>query len=589
MAVGAPRQRRRESAERLALRLPRVPGLVTGALCLLLGGFMALRLFSSLAVLVVLTCVGLVLAGIGELASGAAGGRRGRGDRSRWAWAGVLVVAGVVGLVRPGLTVHALVVVTGAGLVVSGLVELVQGVRGRASRWVAVVSGSASVGLGVLALAWPDVTVVVLAVLLGLRIALFGVDLLMVAWRGPRGGARVSRGPVRAVASLVVVAALLVVGTLVHGGVPVPDAFYSAPATAPSQLGRLLRAEPFTRDVPAAAHGWRILYTTTREAGQPAVASALVVVPRAASSSPPAVIAWAHGTTGAAPACAPSLQEHPFESGALFLTDQVVAHGWALVATDYVGLGTAGPHPYLVGEAEGRSVLDAVRAAHQLSGVTLGTDTVVWGHSQGGHAALWTGVLGPTYAPDVHLDGIAALAPASNLPALVEHLGGSRIGSMFASYVATAYGSVYDDVQPDDYIRPGARLIMREMGQRCLSNPGVLVSLGTALSMDKAPWHRDVAAGAFGERLTQNTPTGAIAVPLLIAQGLADTLVTPSSQDAYVQQRCAAGQAVDYRTYAGRGHVELVTADSPLVPDLLAWTQDRLAGVAPTSTCPAAA
>ena len=74
---------------------------------------------------------------------------------------------------------------------------------------------------------------------------------------------------------------------------------------------------------------------------------------------------------------------------------------------------------------------------------------------------------------------------------------------------------------------------------------------------------------------------------VLIAQGLADTLVAPASQAAYVRQRCSAGQVVDYRTYAGRGHVELVTADSPLVPDLLAWTQDRPAGVGPSSTCPA--
>ncbi|MFN8629577.1 MAG: hypothetical protein U0838_04430 [Chloroflexota bacterium] len=47
---------------------------------------------------------------------------------------------------------------------------------------------------------------------------------------------------------------------------------------------------------------------------------------------------------------------------AFFLLDQVIAHGWVLVATDYVGLGTPGPHPYLIGQGEGRSVLDASRA-----------------------------------------------------------------------------------------------------------------------------------------------------------------------------------------------------------------------------------
>ena len=37
--------------------------------------------------------------------------------------------------------------------------------------------------------------------------------------------------------------------------------------------------------------------------------------------------------------------------------------GYAVVRTDYDGLGTPGVHQYLVGTSEGRSVLDAVRAA----------------------------------------------------------------------------------------------------------------------------------------------------------------------------------------------------------------------------------
>ena len=53
----------------------------------------------------------------------------------------------------------------------------------------------------------------------------------------------------------------------------------------------------------------------------------------------------------------------------------------------------------------------------------LGEQTVVWGHSQGGHAALWTGQLAPTSAPELDIAGVAALAPASNLPGLIDNLG----------------------------------------------------------------------------------------------------------------------------------------------------------------------
>ncbi len=108
-------------------------------------------------------------------------------------------------------------------------------------------------------------------------------------------------------------------------------------------------------------------------------------------------------------------------SDANYLIDEaVVQQGWAVVVTDYAGLGTAGPHPYLIGEGEARSVLDATRAARQLDDISLSTETVVWGHSQGGHAALWTGQLAPTYAPDVGVIAVAAMAPAANLPALIE-------------------------------------------------------------------------------------------------------------------------------------------------------------------------
>src|SRR5437867_1005526 len=55
-----------------------------------------------------------------------------------------------------------------------------------------------------------------------------------------------------------------------------PDAFYDPPAQRPGDPGALLRSEPYTKDLPAGARGWRILYTTKR-ANSPAVASAIVV------------------------------------------------------------------------------------------------------------------------------------------------------------------------------------------------------------------------------------------------------------------------------------------------------------------------
>jgi len=377
----------------------------------------------------------------------------------------------------------------------------------------------------------------------------------------------------------------VVASVVVQRGIPRPDAFYDPPDDVPSAPGQLLRSEPFTSaEIPSGAGAWRILYTTTRDEGRPAVASALVVAP--VSSTPSPVVAWAHGTTGAASGCAPSVLTDGLGAGAMFVQDDVLAQGWAMVAPDYTGLGTAGPHPYLIGQGEGRSVLDAVRAAHQLTAAELADETVVWGHSQGGHAALWTGMLAPTYAPELQIDGVAALAPASNLPALVDVVESVTGGALFASYVVEGYTAEYPDVSFDALVRPGARILTREMAQRCLAEPGVLVSALTSVALDKPIWSGDPSSGVFLDRLVENVPSGRIAAPLLLAQGADDALVTPAAQGAYVDDRCAAGYPVDYRTYAGRGHVPLVEADSPLIPELVAWTADRFADEPATDTCP---
>ncbi len=599
--------RARRALRDLGDRLPPWVAVVLGAAATALGAAVVLRPFASLAVLVVAVVAAFVVLGLVELVGDGGTTPDARGPRALRVVRGLLFLAlAVAVLVWPAPTIGVVALLVGVGLVVAGVLDVVDGVRSSGTdRWARVAVGAASVLLGGLALVWPDVTVLVVAVVLGVRLVLLGVRLLVAGVRRARAARRPPdpvaapsrrsrsgrRGPaalVGAVLAFVAAAGLTGVSVAVQRAAPHADAFYDAPDAPPDEPGSLLRAEPFTRQIPDGATAWRILYTTTLDEGEPTVASGLVVVPDGVGTdggAPPPVVAWAHGTTGYARGCAPSVLDEPFESGAFFLLDDVLARGWALVATDYAGLGTAGPHPYLVGQGEARSVLDAVRAARALDDATLGEQTVVWGHSQGGHAALWTGAVAPAYAPDVPLAGVAALAPASDLTAMVSHLENVPGGSAFASYVVAAYDAAYPDADAIEAVRPGARLVVHEMASRCLSEPGALVSVAEALSMDQPLWTTDPTDGALGERLAENVPTGAVEAPLLVAQGASDPLVLPSTQDAYVGERCAAGQPVDYRTYEGRDHVGLVQADSPLAPDLVRWTEARLAGEPPTPTC----
>lgn len=363
-----------------------------------------------------------------------------------------------------------------------------------------------------------------------------------------------------------------------------PDAFYLRPAAVPATAGQLLRTQAFLRGVPASARAWRILYTTTDASGAARLASAIVMLSQDAPAGPRPVVAWTHGTTGVASGCAPSLLDDPFANvPALQL---LLKQGWLYVATDYAGQGSSGPHPYLIGEGEARSALDAVRAARQMPEVQAGGRTVVWGHSQGGHAALWTGILAPSYAPDVPLAGVAAAAPASDLRALMTTVQHTPVGRIMTSYVVQAYAQAYPDVTWDAYVGgPLSRAFARDMAGRCLAGPQALFSALQAVVLGGTIFSAAPEAGALGERLAQNTPERPLPQPLLLGQGLADDLVLPQVQAAWVARRCAAGQALVFRRYPGRDHLSLVAADSPFIEDLVHWTQDRFAGVAAAGGC----
>lgn len=574
--------------------MPRWAAASVGVLALLVGGTLVFRPFTSLAALLTLVVISLILLAVGEL-SWAPSTSDPRIARIRSA--GWLVAALVIAL-WPGLSIRGLAVLVGVLLVLDGFTDIAGAIRAsRDERIAAFVHGLAGVILGLLALAWPDVTVLVVAVVFGIRVAWLGATTLWAAVRGQADGSSTGtrhRWPTRLVRSwhimraagaLVLVLVLLAVSAFLRSGNPTPDAFYTPPSRVPSEPGRLLRSEPLTRGVPDGAQAYRLLYTSTLDDGKPAVASGIVIAAEDLPPGPRPVIAWAHGTTGVAEGCAPSLLDDPFTAGATPALDQVIANGWVMVATDYAGLGTSGPHPYLIGQPAGRSVLDSVRAARQLDGFALQDQTVIWGHSQGGHAALWAVQLAGTYAADTDVIGVAALSPAADLPALAANVPSAPGGSIFGSYVIEAYSAVYDNVHFNDYVRAVARLQAREMAGRCLAEPEVFVSAISVLLFDMSIWSGDPTAGALGDRLTENIPTGHIAAPLLIGQGEADRLITPTAQAAYVQRRCDAGEQVEYKTYPSFGHVDIVDADSPMIPDLLAWTQKRLEGDPAASTC----
>lgn len=596
---------------RLRRRMPAWVRIVLDVVALVLGAVLVIRPTTALDVLAVLLGGGMVLTGILQFADdpasqddsvesdSAESTQRSAAARMAWwrfALAVVWLVVGVFVLLWPALTVRAAATLVGGVLLFAGALGVIGAFRG-GRRWDERISdaafGSSGLIFGVVAFAWPDITLLVVAVVFGAWLIMQGLSGLWTAQRarrdhrpGIREGVSRRRRWGRAVIAIGAVVLAVTTATVIaplDERTAVVDDFYAAPRDTPDEPGRLVRAEPFTRDIPSAAQAWRILYTTTGIDGEVRVASALVVVPLRTDETGDAlwpVIDWNHGTTGFARHCAPSLQERPLWSGAMYIARRVVAEGWAIVATDYIGLGTEGPHPYLVGEPSAHASLDAVRAARELPEAELSLSTVVWGHSQGGGAALWAGSIARSYAPELWVRGVAALAPASDPLALVDRVSNVTAGSIFASFAFASFSEIYPEVSYREYIRPGAETILRAMSQRCLADPGTIVSVVAALSMgaDLDIFSTDPTTGALGRRLGENTTPLRMTAPLLIAQGGADSVVLTGTQTEVVERMCSAGQVVDYRVYEGFQHAAVVEGYSPLIPELLEWTRARFAG-----------
>lgn len=361
-----------------------------------------------------------------------------------------------------------------------------------------------------------------------------------------------------------------------------PSAFYTPPDELPADAGTVIRSEAVD-DAGDGRRAWRVLYTSTGPDGAPIAVSGVVVAP---DREPPTggwpVVAWAHGTTGVASRCAPSLEA---AAGITLVPeyDRLLEAGNALAITDYPGLGTPGPHPYLVGESEGRAVLDSIRAARSL--LEASSRAVVFGHSQGGHAALFADALAASYAPDIELAGVAAMAPPTDLGELLTLDSSEPAGIVLTAMALDSWTRYFPDVALDTVVEPVARPLVADIASECIetteqSLPVIPDVLGLELTFLSQPPAR---APGWGERLRESSPTTvADGIPLLVAQGLADTLVRPTVTEAFVTARCTDGASIELHRYAGVGHFEVRTTAAPMMVD---WLLARVAGEPVTAGC----
>lgn len=361
-------------------------------------------------------------------------------------------------------------------------------------------------------------------------------------------------------------------------------AFYRATdAELVGPPGTLIRREPML-NAPAGATAYRVLYRSTGLRNEPIAVSGIIVVP---DGPPPAegrpIVAWAHGTTGVAEPCAPSLSLHHFAR--IQGLTKLLERGYAVTATDYPGLGTAGTHPYLVGISEARAVLDSIRVARTLPGAGNGNRFAVWGHSQGGHAALFSGLLAHHYVPELQPAGVAAAAPATELAALlaedIDTLGGKDLTAMTLWSWSRVFGAEMSRV-----VAPKAIPTVDRLANDCLeSTLELLILERTAKRLDRSflsvknfadvePWRSLIA---------ENTPgTLPSAIPIFLAQGELDELVRPSITGSYMRRLCEAGSKVRLLLMPTVGHPTAGRDSAGAAAD---WMADRFDGKVTPDDC----
>jgi pimeloyl-ACP methyl ester carboxylesterase len=145
---------------------------------------------------------------------------------------------------------------------------------------------------------------------------------------------------------------------------------------------------------------------------------------------------------------------------------------------------------------------------------------------------------------------------------------------VLTAWVLVPYSDTYPDVELRDYVAPGAATIVREMTQRCPTEPGVVVSVATSLgvSADRPLYLGDITSGPLGEHLAENAATGPWNVPILVTWGDADEVIPPHLQTDFVERLCAAGEQVRWSRFAGYDHLATLLPPSRFLPLLVRWT-----------------
>lgn len=330
-----------------------------------------------------------------------------------------------------------------------------------------------------------------------------------------------------------------------------------------------------------------VLYRSTGAKGETVPVSGAVTIPE---GDPPEggwpVVSWGHGTTGMADDCAPSRSQVDPTTGVYTsamdeMTTDLVDRGYAVVRTDYEGLGTPGPHPYLMGRSAGASMADIVLAARELE-PELSTRWLAMGHSQGAHAALFTSEFTGAYTPGLELLGVVALAPPSQLGAVVGMLDSpedddaeapavedSTSSSVFLGPLVVS-GARVAGVPVEDVVSEEGQEHLPDLERRCIAELQGEDSLGGIAPRDFIEPDADLSS--VEDVVESNDPAVLTPeVPVMLVQGGQDEAVPKMLTDRLAGQYEDRDVDVDHVTKPRASHLSVLEEGAP---EVRAWVEE---------------
>jgi pimeloyl-ACP methyl ester carboxylesterase len=250
--------------------------------------------------------------------------------------------------------------------------------------------------------------------------------------------------------------------------------------------------------------------------------------------------------------------------------------GYAVVATDYTGLGTDFRNAFLDGPSNATDVINSIAAA-RAAVPQLGARWIVMGEAEGSLAAVAVAEKENEIREPGYLGSIAI----SGLVDTKELYGHSAPSSSSLTLTSLAYGikTVYPQFKVADMLTEKALALYHRMGQICWET-GTSAELSPAETV-KPGWYDNQFVRQYFIRnsLAQIQAYS----PIMVISSDADQAIPAAMTAQEIALLCKKGDRIQWERYL---NLDPGRAIGDSVTDQIAWIESRFAGRPSTTTCP---